>query len=129
MTLYSLQLQQLISIAVPHYPAANYRPRHLTFQVAGQNFSTSPVEDIEALARADLSARMPGIIAFSTARVVAKYSVVKESGNQNSWAAIAANIATFITEIADTRSWNMLPSSLQVARFNVPAGSLPNING
>ena len=34
MTLYSLQLQQLISIAVPHYPAANYRPRHLTFHAS-----------------------------------------------------------------------------------------------
>jgi hypothetical protein len=128
-TLFNWQLGQVISIAVPHYPARNYTPRHLTLHVAGQYFTTSPLENIEVLARTDLDARMPGIIATTTARAVAKYYAVREAGNQNGWAGLAANIATLISEIADTRSWNMLPSSLQVARFTVPSGSLPGIIG
>jgi hypothetical protein len=37
------------------------------------------------------------------------------------------NIFTILSEAADTRSWNMLPSTIQFARFSVPAGeySLP----
>ncbi len=128
-SLYSWQLEQAISIAIPHYPPAKYSPRHLKLNVAGQHIATSPLEDIDALVREDLADRMPGIIATTTARAVAKYYAVKEAGKQNSWVGIVANIATVLSEVADTRSWNMLPSSFQVARFTVPAGTVVSING
>lgn len=128
-SIYSWQLEQMISIAVPHYPPVNYYPKRLNLRLSGQQFSTSPIENIEQLAREDLDAIMPGIVATTTARAVAKYYTVKEAGKQNSWAGIAANIATVLTEVADTRSWNMLPSEMQVARISVPAGSTVDIIG
>ena len=128
-SIYSWQLEQMISIAVPHYSPLNYYPRRLNLSLAGQQFSTSPIENIEVLAREDLDAAMPGIIATTTARAVAKYYSVKEAGKQNQWAGIAANIATVLTEVADTRSWNMLPSGMQVARISVPARSTVEIAG
>lgn len=126
---YSWQAEQMISIAVPYYPPANYYPRPISISVAGKTVSTAPIENIEVLAREDLEAEMPAIIATTTARAVAKYYAVKQANNQESWAGILANIATMISEIADTRSWNMLPSSLQVARIRVPAGITAQING
>jgi hypothetical protein len=139
-SIYSWQLEQMISIAVPHYSPLNYHPRKLNLSLggqefstspilAGQQFSTSPIENIEVLAREDLDAAMPGIIATTTARAVAKYYSVKEAGKQNQWAGIAANIATVLTEVADTRSWNMLPSGMQIARISVPAGTTVKIVG
>lgn len=128
-SIYSWQLEQAISIAVPHYPPANYYPRPVNFSVSGQQASTAVIENIEVLAREDLDAALPGIIATTTARAVAKYYAVKEAGKQDSWAGIIANVATVLSEVADTRSWNMLPSSIQVARIRVPAGSVPTISG
>lgn len=126
---YSPQLNQMISIATPYYPRNNYMPRRMTLSVAGQMFSTGQLENIELLVREDLDAKMPAILATTMARAVAKYYAVKGANNQDSLAGLLANIATVVTEVADTRSWNMLPSSVQVARLKVPAGASPSIAG
>ena len=64
---------------------------------------------------------------MTLARMVSKYELVKTAGNQNNSLGLLINIATMLTESADTRSWNMLPSTIQFARFWLPAGeySLP----
>jgi hypothetical protein len=95
--------------------------------MAGQHHRTETIEDIEALLREDLDDESAAIYAMTLARMVSKYELVKMASDQNDGLGLLMNIATMLTESADTRSWNMLPSSIQFARFWLPAGeySLP----
>jgi len=60
--------------------------------------------------------------------MISKHQFVKSANDQNSGLALLANIVTMLTEAADIRSWNMLPSTIQIGRFWLPAGeySLPH---
>jgi len=123
-------LNQMVSLAMPYYPRSNYINSPLYLSMAGQHHRTGTVEDIEALAREDLNDEAAAIHAMTLARMVSKYALAKNVGNQNDGLGLLFNIAAMLTETADIRSWNMLPSSIQCARFSLPAGkySLPNPN-
>ena len=120
-------LNQAISLALPYYPPANYVEDPLVLSMAGQIYRTEVVEDIETLLREDLEDDSAAIYAMTLARMVSKYQVVKGVGNQNGGLGIFVNIVSMMTETADIRSWNMLPSTIQFARFSLPPGeySLP----
>jgi hypothetical protein len=83
------------------------------------------LEDIETLARQGLEAQEGAIYAAALARIVSKQQAVRAAQKDSPLAGFATNLATIFSEIADTRSWNMLPSSIQVARVIVPAGEWP----
>ena len=95
--------------------------------MAGQLHRTETIEDIEALSREDLDDESAAIYAMSLTRMVSKYELVKNAGNQNDSLGLFINIITMLSESADIRSWNMLPSTIQFSRFSLPAGeySLP----
>ncbi|MCP3908358.1 MAG: hypothetical protein GY712_10130 [Oceanicoccus sp.] len=126
LSIYSFELKQQISLSVPYYAphnsSANYYPRPLTLSVAGQSLRTGLIEDLEILARNDFNDEIPAITAAATARVVAKYQLVEKMRRErgDSMAALL-NLASTIAEQADLRSWNMLPSSIQVARIRIAA--------
>jgi hypothetical protein len=120
-------LDQAVSLALPYYPPSNYVENPLILSMAGQLHRTGTIEDIEELSREDLDDESAAIYAMTLTRMVSKYQIVKSAGNQNDGLGLFINIITMLTESADTRSWNMLPSSIQFARFSLPAGeySLP----
>ncbi len=119
---YVPELEQTVSLALPYYPPANYQARHLEIEVAGNSHTTRMLEDIESLARQALDARQGEIYAMSLARMVSKYQAVHAAQRESPFAGIVANLATLFSEIADTRSWNMLPSTIQIARVTVLTG-------
>jgi len=120
-------MNQVVSLALPHYPPSNYVQQPFTLNIAGQQYRTETIEDIEALLREDLDGESAAIYAMTLARIVSKHQFVKSANEQNSGLALFANIVTMLTESADIRSWNMLPSTIQIGRFSLPAGeySLP----
>ncbi|ARN74247.1 COG3014 family protein [Oceanicoccus sagamiensis] len=119
-SVYSFELKQQITLSVPYYTASNYFARPLILSVAGQNLRTGLIEDLEVLARNDFKDEIPAITAAATARVVAKYQIVeKMRREQGDSVAVLFNLASTIAEQADLRSWNMLPSSIQVARIRI----------
>ena len=120
-------MNQMVSLAVPYYPPSNYIRQPFTLSIAGQQHRTETIEDIEALLREDLADEAAAIHAMTLARIISKHQFVKSVNEQNSNLALFANIFTMLTESADTRSWNMLPSTIQISRFWLPAGeySLP----
>ena len=115
-------LNQAVSMALPYYPPSNYVENPFILSMAGQLHRTEPIEDVEALLREDLDDESAAIYAMTLARMVSKYELVKSAGNQNDGLGLFINIITMLSEAADTRSWNMLPSSIQFARFSLPAG-------
>jgi hypothetical protein len=132
-SVYVPELEQYVSLALPYYPPSNYLPRHLSFNSAGQRYSTEIIEDVETLARRALDARQGEIYAMSLARIVSKQQAVQAAQKESQFAGIVINLAGMFSEIADTRSWNMLPSSIQVARIPIAAGQqsmpIPGISG
>ena len=120
-------LNQAVSLALPYYPSSNYVENSFDLNIAGQYHRTETIEDIEALLREDLDDEAAAIHAMTLARMVSKYQLVKGAENQDNLLGLFMNVFTILSESADTRSWNMLPSTMQFARFSVPAGeySLP----
>jgi hypothetical protein len=127
LSVWSFSLDQAVSLALPYYPPSNYVTHPFNLRLAGQHHRTETIEDIEALLREDLEDESAAIYAMTLARMVTKYELVKIAGNQNDGLGLLMNIATMLSESADTRSWSMLPSTIQFARFWLPAGeySLP----
>lgn len=120
-------LDQAVSLALPHYPPSNYLKKPFNLHIAGQQHRTETLEDMESLMREDLDDESALIYSMTLARMVSKYGLVKNASKQNGSLGLLMNIAAMLSESADTRSWNMLPSTIQLARFSVPEGrySLP----
>jgi hypothetical protein len=122
----------LVNIALPYYESRPNRVSSARISVPGKQADTQMMEDIDAIARASLSARMPAITARAVARAISK-GVMQESvdsaGQRNDDAAIALlgslliRVAALATERADTRSWLTLPANVQLARLSLPPGS------
>lgn len=126
-SVYAPELQHHVSLAVPAYTEFYSAPQSQQFSLGAQTVSTQMLDDVEALAREDLSEEMPKITATTLLRAVAKHKVVKETRQQQqaNLLSFIADVTAQLTEVADVRSWNTLPSNIQVARVALPAGSYP----
>jgi hypothetical protein len=124
----------LVRISLPYFES---RPSSVTnVQVsAGERRSTAAlVENIDAIARSHLQAKMPAITARAIARQIVKSKIAKEarrsarqqSDSNDALAAVilglGIEIAAFATERADTRSWVTLPRNIYLARLALPPG-------
>ena len=126
-SVWSPELNQIVSLALPYYPPSDYVEKPLTLSIADQEHRTETIEDIEALLREDLDDESAAIFAMTLARMVSKHQIVESASKQNNSIGLITNIFAMLSESADTRSWNMLPSSIQISRFSLPPGeySLP----
>jgi tetratricopeptide (TPR) repeat protein len=121
-----------VSIALPYYESQPNRVIGARVSAQGRQAATQTMENIDAIARASLDARMPAITARTAARAVTKAILEKSvdqaaSGNRdNNLAAVGSilvRVAAVATERADTRSWLTLPASVQLARLPQPPGT------
>lgn len=122
----------LVNIALPYYESRPNRIAGARISVSGRQADTQLMEDIDAIARASLSARMPAITARAVARAISKgviQEAVDKSGKQGDDAgarllgSLLVRVAAIATERADTRSWLTLPANVQLARLPLPPGS------
>ncbi|MDO8412689.1 MAG: hypothetical protein Q7S51_02745 [Gallionellaceae bacterium] len=122
-------------IALPYYESrfnnvASARIRVSGGQASGKQATSELMEDIDAIARQSLDARLPAITARSLARAVAKTTATRNMQRRNDndaaldlLGAFAVQVAAIATERADTRSWLTLPANIQLARLSLPPGS------
>jgi len=122
----------IVNIAIPYYESRSGKALNARVSAVGKQSTTQIMEDIDAIARASLDARMPAITARSVARAIAKGAIqesVDRAGSRDSDPAIELlgsffiRVASIVTERADTRSWLTLPANLQLARLALPPGS------
>ena len=120
---WSPELKYNIRIAVPDYvfpPAYVYKAR---VRIADEAYMMQTVSNVDGLARAALSENMHIITARAIARaVVKKHTELKVGEKSGSLGQMAAMVANFGSEIADTRCWNTLPQHFELARISLPAG-------
>lgn len=96
----------------------------------GQAAESELVEPLDAIAYKNLEQRIGAIsgkaIARATAKFIATYQARKaaRAGSEGAGALVglAANIFTWVTEQADTRSWRTLPNRFHLVRLPLPAG-------
>ncbi len=119
LSVFEPKLESLISVVMPHYPPSRYQARHLSIRT-GELKSTEVIEMIERRAREDLADQNAKTMAAATVRAVTKYQMVRKARESGELGGFLANIAGVLSEQADVRSWNMLPSSIQVARLVAP---------
>ncbi|KPQ27339.1 MAG: hypothetical protein HLUCCX14_15260 [Marinobacter excellens HL-55] len=119
LSVFDSNLEAQISVVMPHYPQSRYQARQLSIG-AGDLKRTEVIEMIEQRAREDLADQSAKTMAAATVRAVTKYQMVRKARESGELGGFLANIAGLISEQADVRSWNMLPSSIQVARLVTP---------
>lgn len=124
MTVFEPSLGHNISLALPYYDKEYPQQAQLSFTVAGQSLHTEELDNVELLARADLDAQSAEIYAAALARVLVKQTMVHELEKQKDGelAAMVMGITNMVTEVADVRSWNMLPATIQISRIALPGG-------
>ncbi|MBS1961046.1 MAG: hypothetical protein JST04_02435 [Bdellovibrionales bacterium] len=86
---------------------------------------TSKLMDVEAVAIQNLKEKWGGILAKKIGGVVAKHAIgaVIDSKTNNSGIGALLAYAMYAADQADTRSWNLLPKDLEVARIPVTEGT------
>jgi len=123
----------VVNIALPYYESRPNKVFVARVSVSGESVDTQLMEDIDAIAKSSLDARMAAITARSIARAVSKVAIQNsvDRVGQNSGSDPAAEllgslfvrVAAIATERADTRSWLTLPANVQLARMALKPGS------
>lgn len=127
-SVYSPELQHNLSLAMPYYEESRGSPTGLRMVAADQSLQTQVLEDFDPLLRDDLEALKAKLLATNLARMVAKHQAVRQGNKENNALGALLNLASILTEAADTRSWNLLPRSLQVARLVVPVNTAEGVS-
>ncbi len=112
-----------LSLAVPKF-SRRQAPVARVVLSAGANSATGEVvEDINDIAEKSLNDRLPLITARAVARMVAKNIAAQKAKKEGGeLLGFAMDIATAVSERADTRSWSLLPGSILMARLALPPG-------
>ncbi len=86
---------------------------------------TDRLMDIESVAMDNLKEKWGGILAKKIGGVVVKHTIgnIIDQNTHNSGLGGLVALALYAADQADTRSWNLLPKDLEVARIPVSAGT------
>lgn len=114
---------QLHRLSVPFYESRTPQIHSARMVIASNSSNTQLLDQLDQHAYANLKAEMPTIIARTIARVSVKNRMVDNTRDQSPLLSAVLNIATFITEQADTRAWNTLPQELLITRSAIAAGN------
>jgi len=112
-TVPSFSGRQLVRVSVPTYPNLNNSIEKLAINDNNQRVNSELIENIDTLVREDLDKEYPSILLLTTTRAIAKYQAVNEANKHDPLLGAVLNFATLLSEVADLRSWNMLPASIQ----------------
>jgi len=124
--MYSMNLDLLwdvenvyVTVALPEFKKEKYFPNSMSVKVDGVSTKKSQViENLENRVREDLNDRLPAVRTRALLRAGTKYIVAKKIKERNPGVGALINVTTMLTEMADTRQWTMLPSNIQLVRFN-----------
>lgn len=114
----------IYTLAFPIYNNFDIPQIPLTIRTPSDTIVTTTITDIRCLAIKSLQERMPELIGRNVLGAIVKAELqgkIRESSG--SFAGFIASIVSLSTSSADCRSWLSLPAELQIAKFNLNAGS------
>ncbi len=106
-------------------PALRPRPSSLRgarITANGTLANADPTESVSGAADRWLERQMPGLIARSVSRNVARYAVTERVREESPALGLLVNVAGLFLEQSDTRNWRTLPDSIYLARLDLPPG-------
>jgi hypothetical protein len=117
-------------ISWPVIRAADSSSVPAAITVNDKTFPVTLLTSVDQLARRALADEMPGIVARSSLRAIAKgvaQKAIDDSAGQmgafGSLLSIAAKVGAVVSEVADERTWRTLPGFFSVARAKLPVGT------
>ena len=128
----AIAADQQIVAAFPQYVPSDYNIVSSIVELGEKSKPTEVVEDIGKIAIKSLNDRIVRIYAKTFARAAVKYALSRvaikkiEQKSDNAFGAFllssTVKVAAAMTEKADKRCWQVLPDTIRMARFTVPAG-------
>lgn len=118
----------MFSLAVPKFVRRSLPVDHVVLSAGSSSATSEVVEDVNGIAEKSFNDRLPAIIARGVARMVVKNTAAIEAKKKmadNPYSVllnVVTDVATNVSERADTRSWSLLPGNIQMARLSLPAG-------
>ncbi|MCL9782289.1 hypothetical protein M9194_12715 [Vibrio sp. S4M6] len=112
----------IYSLSLPYYPK-DTPERFAPLNLNGQSLPADKLADVNAMAKNDLSERLPTIIIRQILRIYAKDQIRREAAAKGGDISnLLLNLWNTFTEQADTRSWQTLPRNVYTASRFVEAG-------
>ncbi len=111
-----------IRISIPRYRDCS---EPLPVIIRTDDIIDSPFEittDMGDVAQTSLNERASQYLARQTLRAGAKEAIARKVGDKNEFAEVIVRAILFISEEADTRSWETLPGSLTLVRLSLDPG-------
>lgn len=107
------------------YPKSPYRFGRTGVSIDKSGFSTAYlVQNMDQIAAKTLEDRRLRLIAKQAARLILKSQINQRAQKEfGPLGGLAVNIFNVVTETADTRSWNLLPSAFYVTRVSLRPGT------
>jgi hypothetical protein len=104
-------------VALPKYVSRDTYYKQASIQLDGKEFGFQIIEDINAIAFKSLNDRMTKELGEALLRAAFKQLAVYKAGKEKKdGLALAASIYGAISEQADTRNWQLLPSAIYYSR-------------
>ena len=118
-----IELEYLLRVAIP--TIGSHRPHFAGIEVTAGTVKATGVlvEDVENIAIETFNAQRPIILLRTLTRALLKYLAYREANKQHEALGVLANLASVVTEQADTRSWQTLPNQIFMVRMPLPAGT------
>ncbi|MDZ7938091.1 MAG: hypothetical protein U5M53_07335 [Rhodoferax sp.] len=117
--------RRLVSVSVAYpFIRPSSSPYIANVAVGNNQIKTQAVVDFNVMARRALRDEMPGTIARTVSRAIAK-GVVQDQAQKRlgPLGGLVTAVASITTEQADDRMWRMLPERVYVARAYLPPGT------
>ena len=113
----------LLTVAVPKLVRGRQLGHSVVLRVSNHAVRTTPLEDLQRIAKESLSDRISWLVARSLVRTVVKREVRKKLEDEAGVAgAVLGDLFNLATERADLRCWSTLPDTWAAARIFVPGG-------
>jgi len=114
---------QLHRVAIPFYEKRETNIKSVQISETNNSVTGEIFSSLDKQAEDSLSEKMPGIITRTIARVSVKNSLSDNMEKQSPLLGILTNLATFLSEQADTRAWYSLPQEILIGRIALAPGA------
>lgn len=114
---------RIVRVVVPKFVERVPLYRSANLVVNGQKHALEKAEDINAIAIQNLRDRIMREIGEAVIRTALKLAASEVARKKNEGLGLAMNLASAISERADTRNWQTLPHGIFYTRITLPPGT------
>jgi hypothetical protein len=85
----------------------------------GTNIDSVIIGDMDKIMKTEFKARWPGVVTRAAIGAVTKLAIQAEMNKKNGYAGLITSLASAALTQADTRYWQLMPSTWSLARYEV----------